>query len=465
MSADRQLLAFVDSLRDSGIQVSLSETEDALNALCVAPLTSTSMLRSALLTTLVKSDKDIPAFDSAFETFFQGSGAVGPGELEPGLTEEPPVLAMETLQSMLASLLMNGSTDELAAFASLVADGSGARTGSSGGGGRSPLARMAGAGYYMFHVMQDLDFREAVAEAQRRAMEGEVSGELPPALVAEQVLERAERLRAEIERQIRRLIEVRGRTNPWRKQARSPEEVDFIDASLDQVTEMRRMLPALAKRLAARLARKQGAARRGRVDIRRTIRHSMSTGGVPMYLSYKKKTPSRPELFILCDISGSVRTFSTFTLQLVYSLHQQFRSVRSFVFIDRVDEVTDIFATMDVGEAVDKAYRTADVVDGDGHSNVGRALSHFADTAIESLTPRSTVLILSDARNNGEDPRSEVLERLSRVSRKVFWLNPEPLIKWDTSDSIISKYEPHCHGVFEVRNLKQLADFVYRGVS
>ena len=463
MPPDRAVLDFISTLRDAGIQVSLSETEDALRALCVAPLDSSYRFRSALLTTLVKSEKDIPSFDAAFKAFFEGAEATtDTRDLEPTLAGEQPLLTMSELSAMLESLLANGSPDELAAFANMVAAVAGSAK-ASGGGGGSPLARMAGAGYYIFHAMQELDFRQVATETERLAADGKLNSGMPPSLMAEQVRDRARQLHAEIERQIRRRIEDKPGPNISRRPKPRPEEVDFIDASLVQVEEMRRILPPLAKRLAARLARKQGIARRGKVDVRRTLRHSISTGGVPMDLQYKKKKPARPELFVLCDISGSVRTFSTFTLQLVYSLHQQFRSLRSFVFIDRVDEVSDIFATLDVGDAVERAYRTADVVDGDGHSDVGRALAHFADEQLASLTSRSTVLILSDARNNGQAARAEVLERLSDVARRVYWLNPEPLSRWNTSDSIIAAYERHCHGVFECRNLKQLADFVYRG--
>jgi len=202
--------------------------------------------------------------------------------------------------------------------------------------------------------------------------------------------------------------------------------------------------------------------RRGRVDVRNTLRHSISTGGVPLEVKYRKRIPSKPELWILCDVSGSVRTFSTFTLQLVYSLHQQFKAVRSFAFIDRVDEVTDCFSSFDVGEAVEEVYRQATVVDGDGHSDIGRALEMFDADYSRDLGPRSTVLILSDARNNARDPRAEALEVIRERSRKVFWLNPEARDRWDTGDSVIGAYAAHCDEVQECRNLKQLADFVYR---
>jgi len=156
------------------------------------------------------------------------------------------------------------------------------------------------------------------------------------------------------------------------------------------------------------------------------------------------------------------RTFSTFTLQLVYSLHQQFRAVRSFAFIDRIDEATDCFCQCDAEEAVERVLRERVTVDGDGHSDIGRALAMFRDEHLDHISPRSTVMILSDARNNARDPRASALETIAEKARKVYWLNPEPVERWDTGDSVMDEYREHCHSVHECRNLRQLTRFVYR---
>jgi uncharacterized protein with von Willebrand factor type A (vWA) domain len=324
---------------------------------------------------------------------------------------------------------------------------------------------MAGAGYYVFKGMEMLEFGDMTAELEHMASEGEMGADVPPVLVLEQLRERVELFRRALDREIRRRIALERGQEAARRRDKlppRPEEVDFMNASLKQVEDMRRVLPALARKLAARIARRQNAGRRGRVDIRNTLRHSLSTGGVPLDVKYRKRVPSKPELWVLCDVSGSVRTFSTFTLQLVYSLHQQFKAVRSFVFIDRIDEVTACFDGLDVEDAVERVYREASVVDGDGHSDIGRALDMFNREYSAGLGPRSTVLILSDARNNARDPRAQALQRISEKARKVYWLNPESRDRWDTGDSIIGFYEGHCDAVTECRNLKQLADFVYR---
>jgi hypothetical protein len=333
------------------------------------------------------------------------------------------------------------------------------------GGGSRPLAFMAGTGYYVFRGMEMLQFSKLAAELRELAEQGELSGDLPPVLALEELNERIEAFRNALEREIRRRLGQERGEEVARKGKRlpvRPEEIDFMGATLRQVEDMRRVLPALARRLAARIARRVSEGRRGKVDVRNTLRHSISSGGVPVDVKYRKRAPAKPEMFILCDVSGSVRTFSTFTLQLVYSLHQQFKAVRSFAFIDRVDEVTELFSLCDVDEAIERVYREGVLVDGDGHSDVGRALHLFNQEFGSELTPRSTVLVLSDGRNNGKDPRAAALADIAGKSRKVYWLNPEPSDRWNTGDSIIEFYEEHCHDLSECRNLKQLADFVYK---
>ncbi|MCJ7653256.1 MAG: VWA domain-containing protein [Actinobacteria bacterium] len=470
MSVDERLLAFISELRTGGIQISLAESKDALEALKVIALENPGTLRSTLRATLVKKESDYPLFDAVFDEYFTGALSVpgvgietgGQAALEEG---DYALLGPADFAAMLREAVASGTHDDMVALALVAAEGIGMMEGGFGQSSRA-VAAMAGSGYYVFRAMEWLDFRDTANRLEELARRGELIPDMPPVLALDRVNERIQEFRVALEKEIRRRIAAaRGERESERKKRipPRPEEVDFTGASLAQVEDMRRVLPALARRLAARLARKHSLGRRGRVDFRSTMRHSLSYGGVPLDVKYKKKVPSKPELFILCDISGSVRTFSTFTLQLVYSLHQQFRSVRSFAFIDRVDEVTDYFNSYEVDEAIEQVYREALVVDGDGHSDVGRALELFYQEFHEELSPKSSVLILSDARNNNRDPRAWALESLREKVKRVYWLNPEHKERWDTGDSIINEYTDHCYSVHECRNLKQLSEFVYRG--
>lgn len=464
MQVDEKVLEFIGKLREAGLAISISESMDALRGLAAVPVPGVPVLRAALKTTLVKNENDFPVFDSVFDTYFTGSEDARDGYPEDDRDGvEWADLSRESLATMLEDAVASGGEDDLAAAAGMVAAVMGDASGSYRGGGKA-VAAMAGTGYYMFRAMEMIEFNDVRQRLQEMTEAKEIMPEMPVFLAQEEIGRRLDRFKELLEREISRRLSIERGTPPKRnrKRPQRPEEVDFTGASLKQIEEMRKILPSLARKLAARLARKHGAGKHGRVDIRSTLRHSLSTGGVPIEVKHRRKVPSKPELFILCDISGSVRTFSTFTLQLVYSLHQQFKSVRSFAFIDRIDEVTDCFQETDVGDAVDRAYREADVVEGDGHSDIGRALTLFYDEFHTELSQKSTVLVLSDARNNLKDPRAGSLGSIEEQSRRVYWLNPEPCERWNTGDSVMDEYRRFC-SVHECRNLKQLAEFVYRG--
>ena len=222
-----------------------------------------------------------------------------------------------------------------------------------------------------------------------------------------------------------------------------------------------RALQPLSRKLAVRLARKRRHGRKGPLDFRSTVRHSLSTGGVPVDPRFKYPRPSKPEIVVIADISGSVASFARFTLHLVHAIASQFSKVRSFVFIDGIDEVTRFFeGTDDPAEAVHRINTEADVVWVDGHSDYGHALTVFWERWGEEINAKSSVLLLGDARNNYHASHSWVVKEIQKKARHVYWLNPEPRAYWDSGDSIVGEYAIHCDDVVECRTLRQLERFV-----
>ena len=200
---------------------------------------------------------------------------------------------------------------------------------------------------------------------------------------------------------------------------------------------MRREIYPLARRLATRLTQEHHARRRGPLDFRRTVRASISTGGVPLVTHHKPKRPHRTELVVLCDVSGSVANFAQFTLLLVFALRDQFEKVRAFTFIDHVHEVTDHFRPgADVADVMaDLAASTSHAALW-GRTNYGRAFTKFAEQHADALGPQSSLLILGDARSNYSDLSARRCSSdLAGAARHAWWLNPEHRRHWDTGDS------------------------------
>ena len=303
---------------------------------------------------------------------------------------------------------------------------------------------------------------DRLMEQSQERSEGDMTS-LEERLEREEFENRIEDLKKEIESEIRRRLVADRGVEAMAKTLRKPlpEDVDFMHASREEMANIRKAIQPLTRKLAARLARKRKHKRKGPLDFRATVRQSLSYGGVPAEPRFRNPRPNKPELIVVADISGSVAAFARFTLHLVYALQNQFSKVRSFVFIDGLDEVTHMFQDEeDITNAVHRVNTEADVVWVDGHSDYGHAFGVFWENYGSEISSKSTVMFLGDARNNYHATNAWVVKETAKKARSVFWLNPEPKSYWDTGDSVITEYSTHADGVFECRNLRQLEGFV-----
>ncbi|MCZ7526986.1 MAG: VWA domain-containing protein [Acidimicrobiia bacterium] len=325
--------------------------------------------------------------------------------------------------------------------------------------------RPVGGTYYLYRTLRQLDVDGLLARMMQQARDSGavVEGTLEDRLQEEDYQARLQELRQLVESEIRRrLVADRGAEAMARTLRKPlPEDVDFMHASREEMQALQRAIYPLTRALAARLAHRRRRRNRGHLDFRSTVRHSLSYGGVPAEPKFRHPRPSKPEIMVVADISGSVASFARFTLQFVYAMASQFSKVRSWVFIDGIDEVTRFFQESDdITEAIHRVNTEADVVWVDGHSDYGHALEVFHERHLREVTPKTSVIVLGDARNNYHASQSWVLKELGKRGRHVFWLNPEPRSYWDTGDSIVSEYGVNCDGVYECRNLRQLERFV-----
>jgi uncharacterized protein with von Willebrand factor type A (vWA) domain len=229
---------------------------------------------------------------------------------------------------------------------------------------------------------------------------------------------------------------------------------------ISDLAAVHRVVAQLKRRLATQGHELRGRKRHAHVDVRRTMRASLQTGGVPIELKYRPQRPRRPEIFVLCDVSTSVTSASTFFLSVLHALHDSFRKLRSFVFIERISEVTEVFEReRDFRAASEAVSKDAGVADISGYTDYGRVWTEFLAEIEDELHPRATVIVLGDARTNGRPPRDDVFEAITARAGRTFWLNPEPRLYWNYGDSVIAAYEQHCTA-FECWRTDQLEDFV-----
>ena len=469
---------FIQELRDAGLPVSLTENLDAMEAVRAIPIGDRTTFKYALGATLVKNHQHWPAFETVFDVYFSIRGPeysltnddddpFGEGEGDDGQQNDQAegsgseagggggdAMSNEDLAEMLYQALMRQDQNLQRAVA---------RTAVQRFAGMEP-GRPVGGTYYLYRTLRNLDLDgvlERMLEADRQNNEGR-SG-LDDRLAKDEYESRIEKLKTEIEAEIRRRLVADRGVEAMAKTLRKPlpEDLDFMHATRDEMETLRKAIAPLTRKLAIRLARKRRHRNKGGLDFRNTIRRSLSYGGVPAEPRFKHPRPSKPEIVILADISGSVAAFARFTLHLVYAMSGQFSKVRAFVFIDGLDEVTRFFdGHEDITAAVHRVNTEADVVWVDGHSDYGHAFEVFEKNYMKAITPKTTVMILGDARNNYHAAQSWIIQEMKRNAKQVFWLNPEPGSYWDTGDSIVSEYAQYCDGLFEVRNLRQLETFV-----
>jgi len=481
VTADSPLLellnGFIVELRAAGLPVSLTENLDAMEAVMHIPIEDREAFKYALAATLVKNHSHWRAFETVFEVYFSLRGKqyelvdgewpdeldLAPDDLQdemqggqmPGQGGGGEGLDPEQLAEMLFQALLKGDDNMMRALA---------RQSVMRFAGMEP-GRPVGGTYYLYRTLRNLDLDGVLDRLMDQAREDAPDSLTPleERLERDEFEHRIDQLKQEIEAEIRRRLVADRGVEAMAKTLRKPlpEDVDFMHASREEMTSLRRAIWPLTRKLAVRLARKRRHGRKGPLDFRNTVRHSLSYGGVPADPKFRYPKPSKPEIMVVADISGSVAAFARFTLHLVYALNSQFSKVRSFVFIDGLDEVTSYFEGVDdIVEAIHRVNTEADVVWVDGHSDYGHAFEVFNEQYGKDVGPKTTVLILGDARNNYHAAQSWVIKDLQHKARKVFWLNPEPKSYWDTGDSIVGEYAAHCDGVFEVRNLRQLEAFV-----
>ena len=402
------------------------------------PWTEPADFREALAATIAKSQEDRRVFELLFDRYF--FRAAEAEALEQGIREERRYeggerLDLDQLREAIRQAIAEGSDGEMRDAARLAIAAFGRQGEGSG------------------VVGVDVQRIRRTLGLQAGNRDPDTDG---VTLEREQIQEFERHLRRELERA---LIERTEKMPPSRPLA----ELDraLPTSPTQDLAAVHRAVAQLKRRLATLGHEQRGRKRASAVDMRRTMRASLETGGVPLRLKYRPKRPRRPEIYVLCDVSTSVTSASVFFLSVLHALHDSFRKLRSFVFIERISEVTEVFEReRDFRAISQKISQEGGVADVSGYTDYGRVWLEFLEEISEDLDPRSTVIVLGDARTNGREPHAEVFARIAERAGRMFWLNPEPRLYWNYGDSVMSAYERHCDAAFECWTTKHLENFV-----
>ena len=444
MSIAEQLLELGDQLRGEGVAIGTSELLDAFAVLGEIDWRERATFQQGLAATLAKSPEDRRVFDLVFERFF--FRATEAAAIEAGVVEVATgtggdaagQIDLEELRAQIAQALADGDEGRLQDLARLALAAIGRATEGSGV-----------VGIDVQRIRRALGLRSAPQP------------EFPPGDPRHDGLPREalRRFEAMLRRELERAQIERTQTLPPSRPLTDLDRALPSGPAAD-LAAVHRVVAQLRRRLATHGVERRGSHRHDHVDIRRTMRASLQTGGVPVVVKYRPRRPRRPEIYVLCDVSTSVTSASVFFLSVLHALHDSFRRMRSFVFIERISEVTDTFARERNFKAISEAIAgDAGVADVSGYTDYGRVWSEFRSLVEDDLHPRATVIVLGDARTNGRDPRADIFATIAARAGRTFWLNPEPRLYWNYGDSVIDAYTPYCTA-FECWTTHQLEDFV-----
>jgi uncharacterized protein len=433
-----KLVAFCEELRGEGVAVGTAELLDAFDALEAVPWTNPADFREAVAATVAKSQEDRRIFELLFDRFFfraAESEALGRELREDRRYQGSERLDLDDLREAVLQAISSGNDGEMRDLARLAIAAFGRRGEGSGVVGVD---------------VQRIRRTLGIASGGREPANGQ-----PP--LDRYKVQRFERhVRRELDRA---LIERTDKLPPSRPLSELDRALPTNPAR--DLASVHRAVVQLKRRLATLGHDHRGRRGRATVDVRRTMRASLETGGVPLRLKHRPKRPRRPEIYVLCDVSTSVTSASVFFLSVLHALHDSFRKLRSFVFIERISEVTEIFEReRDFRAISSRISQEGGVADVSGYTDYGRVWLEFFDQISEDLDPRSTVIVLGDARTNGREPHAEVFARVAERAGRTFWLNPEPRLYWNYGDSVMAAYERHCTAAFECWTTKHLESFV-----
>ena len=448
-----QLLAFIQYLRGKKIPVSPADTLDAVGVAELVGYDDRVLLRDGLASALAKSRHELTLFEAAFEDYFQlsseqsrpaGNKASEQRESQSGSdgSPQPDNTAWQEqdhdpLDGLRGNALFDAleSQDESTLSVAIETAAAEARV--------EEISLFTQRGQYVRKMLDALG-DEALREA---AIEFEQSE--PAAFEAVQALREQlrERVRDRVERAY--VIHASAATEDLLDESLSKLKLGNIDHS--QMARLRRLMERMARKLAARHGRRRRKFRRGKLHVGETVRRAISTDGIPFHPRWRKIERKRPQIMAICDVSGSVAAYAKFLLMFLYALQDVLPRTRSFAFSAALGEVSDLFATLPVEEAIERVNLKYG-----GATDYGRALQDFSELALAEVNRATTVIILGDARNNQADPRVDLLAEIKARAKQVIWLNPESTRLWGTGDSEMLLVKRHCHLAKECNNLKQL---------
>ena len=435
---------FIKVLRASDVRISTSETIDAMNVASVVGLEDKILLKESLSQSLAKSLREKEIFEECYENFFKESymNFSSPDDKKDDkLNDANKDIDSEPDQDILPREedleSMYNDSDRTALMSSMAL--------ASREVGLSQIRLFTQTGMFTRKIFEFMGLEKLNNDIFQASREGNLERE-------NDLKELRERIRLEIRDYVEQQVKLRTSQSgrQLREEALSQVRLSQVDRS--DLAIMINIVRKMAKRLVSLHSRRKKKANRGQLDVRSTLRANQGYDGLLFETVWKKTRVNRPKVITLCDVSGSVANVARFFLMFLYSLSEVIPHIRTFAFSNKAGEVTDLFETKDIEVASAETL----LLYGGGSTDYGQALIDLEGFIETDIDKKTTLIILGDARSNFGDPRTDILKSLQEKSKRVIFLNPEPVGLWGTGDSEMKRFVPYCGKAKYCSSLKDL---------
>jgi uncharacterized protein with von Willebrand factor type A (vWA) domain len=441
----QELHRFFRAARGAGVRASPAESIDAMKAVADVGFADRGILRDTLLLTLAKSEDEKQALGNCFDLFFSHPDAKDEtptedaakdagAEPNAGETQTGDAGAPSPELGDLAQMLMARDRNAIAAALANAAN----------------AASLSDIRYFTQRGIFSTRILDALGIARLRDDLDTLNATNPSE--AERLVAATEALRENVRDTVNQALLLYGREEAENLRHEILRNAPLARLERRQVEQMKALIRAIARRLRERYSKPRKRQRRGHLDTRKTLRRNAAWGGVPFLTSWKRRHRDRPKIVALCDVSGSVAQVSDFFLLLIHSLHEVVDDVRSFAFSGHLIEVSDILDSKSPEEAMGEIMSKV----GFGSSDYGGSFADFEKDFLRTVTPKTTVIVLGDARTNNLDPRADILRTISERAKRLVWLNPEGRMAWGWGDSEMPRYQTFCNVVRQCATAQQL---------
>jgi len=450
---------FVTCARSGGLKISTSEVLDCLGQIPFVDVLDEPQFAAVLRANFAKSRREQSKFDHIYHLFFHElRNDIGIGHAE-GFEDRVHTI-LEGLksesnneQSFQAILNYLGGNPSYYLEEIVYLDSRGGRPDQGMGSNLGSLVRRLQIVQLLNRV--DADIADYLTQNRNR-INWETRQDLRNHFQA-----RSQSARRLLLQTTRPYEEDQGQTQSYQRHLGRLGQIPFASLTAREIEEMRDVIEQLVRKLKDKVTLRYARQKRGILDVKKTLRRAARHQGTPMELVFRNRPPRKGKIVTLCDVSNSVWSSARFMLNMIYSLQECFIQVRTFIFVAGLDEVTQIFENYEINQAITKVLGEADV-NYSASTDYGVTLRQFKKRHMDILNKKTTLIIIGDARTNYANPEEGILEEMRERCRRVVWLNPETTLFWNSGDSEMRTYQPHCHEVRLCQNLNQLLDFIQK---